>query len=72
MATVALRKVLNASKLHGIIDLPEEWNNKNLNIYVAPVDQNEISANISSYFGLVRIDDPESCLRDIRAEWDRI
>ncbi len=72
MTPTALRKVLKASELKNLIDLPEDWKNKKLNVFVAPVETCDTGANISRYFGSVKIDDPDRDLNDIRSEWNRI
>lgn len=69
----ALREIRTVSDTKIIIDLPEYFRQKEIEIIIIPYrDQPLKSTDFSKYFGIMTIENLEDEIRALREEWNRI
>lgn len=69
----ALREIVDSSLLNNIIYLPENMKNRKVEIIILPVDYRQESKkdfDPEEFIGILKLNDVEKTLKDMRGEWD--
>ena len=69
------RKIIDSNILNQIMELPLELQNKKVEILILPVNEEKSyrsKFNPREFMGLLRLDNPEKDIQEIRNDWERM